>query len=83
MVYDTPWFLHPEVVEAAALSDAHSPLARPLLGNREFFGGKSLPELAREQGVGPVKDISVFAGGFPEDEDLDHLLAELDNLRGS
>jgi hypothetical protein len=33
--------------------------------------------------VGPVKDIGVFAGGFPEDEDLDELLAELDQLRGS
>ena len=83
MVYDTPWFLRPDVVAAATLSDARPPVVRPLLGDRGFFAGKSLPELAREQGVGPVKDISVFAGGFPEDEDLDELLAELDHIRGS
>ena len=25
----------------------------------------------REQGVGPIKDIRVFAGGIPDDEDVD------------
>jgi transcriptional regulator with XRE-family HTH domain len=54
-----------------------------LLGNRDFFAGKSLTDLAREQGVGPVKDISVFAGGIPDDEDVDELLAELEAMRGS
>jgi len=44
-----------------------------LLQDRRFFEPKTLQELAQEQGVGPVKDISVFAGGFPEDEDLDEL----------
>ncbi|MGD0124622.1 MAG: hypothetical protein ABSF46_04630 [Terriglobia bacterium] len=34
-----------------------------------------------EQGVGPVKDISVFAGGFPENEDIDELLEEIYRLR--
>jgi hypothetical protein len=54
---------------------------REVLDNREFFARKSLAELADEQGVHPIKDISVFAGGFPEDEDLDELLAELERLR--
>jgi hypothetical protein len=83
MVYDTPWVQRPDEVNAAALSDAPLRVARLLLGNRDFFAGKSLSELAREQGVGPIKDIGVFAGGFPEDEDLDELLAELDRLHGS
>jgi hypothetical protein len=48
---------------------------------RDFFAGKSLAELAREQGVGPVRDISVFAGGFPEDEDIDEMLEEIYRLR--
>jgi hypothetical protein len=71
MVYDTPWVQRPDEVEATAESDTPLPVARPPLGNRDFFVGKSL------------KDIGVFAGGFPEDEDLDELLAELDQLRGS
>ena len=63
--------------------NAQSQADHLLLVNRDFFVAKSLAELAREQGVGPVKDISVFAGGFPESEDLDELLAELDQIRGS
>ena len=52
-----------------------------LLRDRSFFQPKTLQELAREQGVGPVKDIAVFAGGFPEDEDLDELLEEIYRMR--
>ena len=52
-----------------------------LHAKRDFFVGKSLTELAREQGVRPVKDISVFAGGFPEDEDIDEMLEEIYRLR--
>ena len=50
-------------------------------GDRSFFEGKSLKELAQEQGVGPVKDISVFSGGIPEDEDIDEMLEEIYRLR--
>jgi hypothetical protein len=56
---------------------------RLLAGNRDFFVGKSLAELAVEQGVGPVKDISVFAGGIPDNEDVDELLAQLEEMSGS
>jgi hypothetical protein len=52
-----------------------------LLQDRSFFEGKTLQELAQAQGAGPVKDISVFAGGFPEGEDLDGLLEEIYRLR--
>ena len=79
-VYDTPWFRPPDEVLAAALGQ---PGAQLSVGGRDFFAGKSLAELAREQGVGPIKDIGVFAGGFPEDENLDELLDELDRLRGA
>jgi hypothetical protein len=51
------------------------------LGDRSFFEAKTLEELAREQGVGPVKDISVFAGGFPDGEDIDEILEEIYRLR--
>jgi len=51
------------------------------LGDSDFFKGKSLAELAREQGVGPVNDISVFAGGIPDDEDVDEMVAEIYRLR--
>jgi len=51
------------------------------LQDRSFFQSRTLRELAMEQGVGPVKDISVFAGGFPENEDIDELLEEIYRLR--
>lgn len=49
----------------------------------DFFKGKSITELAREQGVGPIKDIRVLAGGIPDDVDIDELLAQLEEMRGS
>lgn len=84
-VADTPWRNPPEEVSTAASGqlNAQFAVAEQLIGGREFFARKSLAELAREQGVGPIEDIGVFAGGFPEDEDLDELLAELDRLRRS
>ena len=82
---DAPWVKPPDEVRAAALRQISPQLLGndDLATNREFFVAKSLAELAREHGVGPVKHISVFAGGFPEDEDLDELLAELELMRGS
>ena len=51
------------------------------LGDSEFFNGKSIAELAREQRVGPVRDIRDFAGVIPDDEDVDEMLAEIYRLR--
>jgi hypothetical protein len=51
------------------------------LRDNDFFKGKSIGELAREQGVGPIKDIRVFAGVIPDDEDVDEMLAEIYRLR--
>lgn len=42
--------------------------------------GKSIDELIAEQGILPVSDISVLAGGIP-DEDLDAFLADLHGHR--
>jgi len=52
-----------------------------LLRDRSFFEPKTLQQLAKEQGVRPVKDISVFAGGFPADEDVDEMLEEIYRMR--
>jgi hypothetical protein len=75
-VYDTPWFLRPDEVTEAAHFGAPLPDDKHPLGGRSFFEGKSIQELAQSQGVGPVKDISVFAGGIPDDEDVDEMLEE-------
>jgi len=82
VMVETDWGRTPEeaVAEARQL-DARLEVNNPLAGNRDFFSGKSLAELAREQGVGPVEDISVFAGGIPEDEDVDEMINEIYRLR--
>jgi len=72
-----------EQLDLALHSSAPQPVAPPPLANRDFFVGKSLTELAREAGAKPIRNISVFAGGFPEDEDLDELLAALERIRDS
>lgn len=81
--------VRPHPIESSDDTVASEGSSAPLRGrehpfkNHSFFAAKTLSELADEQGVRPVKDISVFAGGFPEDEDLDELLAELDQVRES
>lgn len=84
-VGDTRWHRPPDEVIAAALRrlDAQLPIEKSLLGDRSFFEGKSIQELAKSQGVDPVRDISVFAGGIPDDEDIDGMLEEIYRLRES
>jgi hypothetical protein len=67
--------------DAANTARAEMAPAAAMLRDDDFFKGKSIAELAREQGVGPVKDIGIFAGGIPEDEDVDELLREIYRLR--
>jgi len=43
----------------------------------DFFVGKSLLELAQSQGILPVVDIAVFAGGIPDEESDDEMLDEI------
>lgn len=42
-----------------------------------FVRGWSLDQLARLQGVDPLRDPSVLAGGWPDDDDVDETLAEI------
>ncbi len=69
--------------EAAQATHVGAPPEISRLGGSDFFKGKSIEELAREQGVSPVKDIRVFAGGIPDDANVDELLAQLEELGGS
>ena len=78
---DAQWKYRPEEVEEQARLDAPAPVKRPVIGDQSFFQSKSISELAREQGVGPVKDVSVLAGGLPDDEDVDEMLEEIYRLR--
>jgi hypothetical protein len=82
-VYDTPWVTSPDEVSGKGmpLLSAPVPADRHLAGDRSFFEGKSIKELAQSQGVGPVNDVSVFAGGIPDDEDVDEMLEEIYRLR--
>jgi hypothetical protein len=79
----TGWVRPFDDVMAAASQLIYAPLPvdRHQPGNRSFFEGKSIKELAQSQGVGPAKDISVFAGGIPDDEDVDEMLEEIYRLR--
>ncbi len=79
----TPWVRNPEDVAGSAVGGGSGQLSSDgmLATGREFFVSKSLAELAWEQGLGPVKDISVFAGGIPDGEDVDKMLEEIYRLR--
>ena len=75
-------FAGPEAVEPSTRRGS-TPEINRLPRDSDFFTGKSISELAREQGVGPIKDIRVFAGVIPDDEDVDEMLAEIYRLRGA
>jgi predicted DNA-binding antitoxin AbrB/MazE fold protein len=47
----------------------------------EFKMGKSVEELAREQGVKPVSDLSKLTIAWPADESLDDFLALVREVR--
>jgi hypothetical protein len=42
----------------------------------DFFTGKSIEELAKAQGIQPMRKLSVLKGGWPDDESLDEFLDE-------
>ncbi len=47
----------------------------------DFFEAKSIRELTQSQGVVPVRDIKIFAGGIGDEENLDEMLDEIYRLR--
>ena len=42
-----------------------------------FVRGWSLDQLARLQGVDPIRNPAILAGGWPDDDDIDEALAEI------
>ncbi len=46
-----------------------------------FWEGKSFEELAKEQGVKPIRDISELYGYWPDDEDFDSFLEAVRSAR--
>jgi hypothetical protein len=54
-----------------------SPLDPLATDSGSFFRGWSLDQLARLQGVDPVRDPAGLAGGWPDDDDVDEMLADI------
>lgn len=52
-----------------------------VLNDSSFWETKSIEQLAEEQGVKPIGDISELAGDWPPDESLDEFLAFLREVR--
>jgi hypothetical protein len=53
------------------------PLDPLVMGATAFLAPHSIEELARLQGVKPLEDVNVLAGGFPEDENIDEFLDDI------
>ena len=47
------------------------------LRSAPFLAPHSFEELARLQGVKPLENVNVLAGGFPEDENIDEFLDDI------
>ncbi len=82
-VYDTPWVTPLDEVTRRKSPHFLVPAAahRNLAGDSSFYEGRTIGELAQCQGVGAVNDVSVFAGGIPDDEEVDEMLEEIYRLR--
>jgi hypothetical protein len=52
-----------------------------LIGGRDFFTERSMEQLAEDQGIQPLKNPKTFAGGWPEDQDVDAFLEEIYSSR--
>jgi len=57
------------------------PLPSLALGEGNFFTSSSIADLAHVQKVKPLKDLSVLAGAFESDEDVDRFLDEIYSAR--
>ena len=73
------WMHKPQA--AAVASEAQVPPIAEFPRNHDFFAVKSIRELAQSQGVVPVRDIKIFAGGISDEENLDEMLDEIYRLR--
>jgi len=52
-----------------------------LVGAKDFFTGRSIEHLAEMQGVKPLENPKVLAGGWPADQDVDAFLEEIYSTR--
>lgn len=52
-----------------------------LIGARDFHTGRSLEQLAEAQGVPPLGNPKVLAGGWPDGEDVDEFLEDIYSSR--
>jgi hypothetical protein len=52
-----------------------------LIGAKDFFAGRSIKELAELQGVKPLENPKILAGGWPADQDVDAFLEEIYSTR--
>lgn len=57
--------------------DRLEPLEPLALGAADFYSGKSIAELIEAQGIKPMVDIGVLAGGLPDDLDVDAMVEEI------
>jgi hypothetical protein len=63
-------------VESIAITDV-SPLEPLSVNSGGFISGWTLDQLAQMQAVEPLDDVRALAGGLPDDEDLDAVLADI------
>jgi hypothetical protein len=54
-----------------------------LIGAKDFYTGRSLEQLAKAQGVEPLDNPKVLAGGWPEGDDVDEFLEDIYSSRVS
>lgn len=47
----------------------------------DFWNGKTVEELAREQGVQPIKSVDELRGEWPEEDSIDEFLGFLREVR--
>ncbi|MGA2441211.1 MAG: hypothetical protein ABSH08_09635 [Tepidisphaeraceae bacterium] len=47
----------------------------------EFWGGKTVEELARDQGIQPIDNLADLAIDWPEEESVDEFLALVREVR--
>jgi hypothetical protein len=52
-----------------------------LIGAKDFHTGRSIEQLAEAQGVQPLENPKILAGGWPDNEDVDEFLEDIYSSR--
>jgi hypothetical protein len=53
-----------------------------LIGAKDFYSGRTFEQLAEAQGIAPMINPRLLAGGWPEGENLDEFLEDIYSSRG-